>query len=255
MGNTPPQQTNTPPPQESQMGTQNTYPSQTQQPQKGTLYHVDRLKVEGREIVYILRDGVYVKCIIVDFPSLYGTTAKYEVLPIGSTKSEKVKQDEVYTDDPELHSNKKFYPQPVQDANTVAVSPKAVPPAVADKSVDPNPTILYEVDPKKINGSHTVYFHDEKKSSTSSKQLLHGRVLFPPSLFFRGTNKYRIQIDGQDTTKNIYYDVEKIYTDNIDLSNKNQVQIRSGGRKSKKVFKNKNKKRKSRKTSKRSRRH
>jgi hypothetical protein len=115
-----------------------------------------------------------------------------------------VKQDEVYTDDPELHSNKKFYPQPVQHDNTEAVSPKAVPPAVADKSVDP--TTLYEVDPEKIDGNV----------------------------------------------------VEKKYTDKKELSNNVRVPIRSGGRKSKKVFKNKNKKRKSRKsrkTSKRSRRH
>ena len=116
------------------------------------------------------------------------------------------------------------------------------------------PTLLYEVDKNKINGN-TVYFYDEKNPTN---QLLYGRVLFLPSMLSRGTNKYRIQIDGQDPTKNTYYDVEKIYTDVKELSNNVPVQIRSGGRKSKKVFKNKNKKRKSRKSrkySKRSRRH
>ena len=122
------------------------------------------------------------------------------------------------------------------------------------RTTNPNPPKLYEVDKTKING-HIVYFYDEK---FPTNQLLYGRVLFLPSRLSRGTNKYRIQIDGQDPadlkTKK-YYDVEKIYTDVQELSNNVPVQIRSGGRKSKKVFKNKNKKRKSRKSSKRSRMH
>ena len=141
-----------------------------------------------------------------------------------------------------------FDPQAVQDASKAYIDACNV-----CRTTNPNTPTLYEVDKNKIFGQ-TVYFYDEK---TLSSELLYGKVLFLPSMLSRGTNKYRIQV-GQDLTKNIYYDVEKIYTDRKELSNNVTVPIRSGGRKSKKVFKNKNKKRKSRKsrkTSKRSRRH
>ena len=146
-----------------------------------------------------------------------------------------------------------FDPQAVQDASKAYIEACNV-----CRTTNPNTPTLYEVDKNKIFGQ-TVYFYDEK---TLSSELLYGKVLFLPSMLSRGTNKYRIQV-GQDLTKNIYYDVEKIYTDRKELSNNVNVTvpIRSGGRKSKKVFKNKNKKRKSRKsrksrkTSKRSRRH
>lgn len=144
-----------------------------------------------------------------------------------------------------------FDPQAVQDASKAYIEACNV-----CRTTNPNTPTLYEVDKNKIFGQ-TVYFYDEK---TLSSELLYGKVLFLPSMLSRGTNKYRIQV-GQDLTKNIYYDVEKIYTDVQELSNNVPVIIRSGGRKSKKMYKNKNKKRKSRKSrksrkySKRSRRH
>ena len=279
MGNTPPQQTNTP--QEPQMGTQNTYQKTYTPQQMGTLYHVDRLKVVGGETVYILRDGVYVECIVVDFPAYYGTTAKYEVLPIGSTKSEKVKQDEVYTDNPDLHSKQKFDPQPVQDDNTEAVqaadTEPVLPKAVADKSVDP--TTLYEVDPEKKDGDVEKNYTDNidlSKNVTVSKVNIHyykydpkqyeinkdvyfinnennmvkGKLKALPSkpFGFFVTGKYKVEVDigGRIT------DVDHVYTNDFFKAKVKDpnvfVNVKNGyvggrRRKSKKVFKNKNKKR------------